>query len=220
MIIGFSGLDGCGKSTIIKLISDEIQHNEELKNAEVVWTRVGYTPFMNLLKSLARKMSGNKLPKAGRSEERTKAFKNPWVQQIWITLALLELIWIFAIKIRLKSTHKTVLLDRQIVDSIIDLQVLFGNDIIQSRKYGFLIKTLKVLSIRIQKVGLYIDIETSDYRCSIKHEPFPDLPEEKVIRYELYQEAFNNNVFDVVLDGKQQPQFSVQKILSSLNIKK
>jgi len=217
MIISFSGLDGCGKSTLIKLISDKILRSEGLNDIEVIWTRIGYTPFMIFIKNLARGMFANKLPKAGRSKQRTNAFKKPIVQQVWITLALLELIWIFTFKLRFRSIGKTVLLDRQIDDSIIDLQVSFGNNIIKSRKYSFLIMILKTLSVRIHKVGINIDIETSYYRCSIKHEPFPDLPEEKTIRYALYQEAFSKNVFDIVLDGSQPSQLSARKILSSLS---
>lgn len=213
MIISFSGLDGCGKSTIIKRIIPILEAKSDKKNeVEVVWTRVGYTPGMNYLKGFARKLAGKKLPSAGRSSERTKAFQRPSVQRLWISIALLELIYIFSIKLRFKSYSSHILLDRQIDDSIIDLKILFGEVVMSSMYYKFLIFILKKTSVRYSKVGLTIDLGTSDYRCSIKYEPFPDTKEEKVIRFGFYEELFKKDRGFLLLDGLEKLELNVNSI--------
>jgi len=211
MIIGFSGLDGCGKSTIIKALIDD---QGTKSNVEAVWTRVGYTPGINLLKTIARIFFSKSLPSPGRSQSRTKALKRPSVQRVWISVALLELIWIFSIKLRVLSFRKLLLLDRQIDDSLIDLKILFGQDILDDKFYSLLVFLLKKLSLKINKIGIVIDLETSDYRCSVKFEPFPDLPEEKIERIKLYEEILDINTFSLVLDGKQSVNDSLERIKS------
>ena len=202
MVIGFSGLDGCGKSTIIKALTEFLDANESSrKKVRVVWTRVGYTPGINFLKNVARKLLPNKLPAPGRSTARTKGLKKPFVQRLWITISLLELIWIFVVKLRFLSFGKVLLLDRQIDDSLIDLKILFGENIFNDKLYSFLVYLLKTLSVKIEKIAIDIDLETSDYRCSIKFEPFPDLPEEKSRRIKLYDEIIESEEFSLVLDG-------------------
>jgi hypothetical protein len=215
MIIGFSGLDGCGKSTIIKaLIGCLHEEKDSKRNVQTVWTRVGYTPGINLLKNIARKIFSKSLPTPGRSTSRTKSLKRPLVQRIWITVSLLELIWIFSIKLRVLSFRKVLLLDRQIDDSLIDLKILFGQDILNDKFYSMLVFLLKKLSLKIEKVGIKIDLKTSDYRCSVKFEPFPDLPEEKVERIKLYEQILDAKNFTLVLDGKQDINDSLKLIKS------
>lgn len=209
-IISFSGIDGCGKSTIINKISQSTSNH----NFTIYWTRVGYTPFLNLLKKIARFISFNKLPSPGRSKLRTKALQNSKVQMVWITLSLLELIWIFTVKLRFISLFRTVLLDRQIDDSIVDLKVMFGDEIVNRLSVRLLIFILTSLSIRYIKIGLNVDLPTSDYRCSIKYEPFPDLPNDKEHRFILYDNLFKNNVFDLVLDSTEPPEVIVSYIMN------
>ena len=215
MVIGFSGLDGCGKSTIIKaLIVFLYDEKNSKRHVQSVWTRVGYTPGINLLKNIARKIFSKNLPSPGRSTSRTKTLQRPLVQRVWITISLLELIWIFSIKLRVLSFRKVLLLDRQIDDSLIDLKILFGHDVLNDKFYRFLVFLLKKLSLNIEKVGIKIDLETSDYRCSVKFEPFPDLPEEKIERITFYEKILNKNNFSLVLDGTKDVNYSLQLLKS------
>lgn len=216
MIIGFSGLDGCGKSTLIKVLTTFLQEKRGNKSqVEVVWTRVGYTPGINFLKNLARKLFSKSLPTPGRSNSRTKALKRPFVQRIWITISLLELIWIFVIKLRFIAYGKILLLDRQIDDSLIDLKILFGQDILDDKFYSLLVILLEKLSLKIEKIAIEIDLETSDYRCANKFEPFPDLPEEKIERIRFYEQILNTDTFALTLDGKQDVNDSLELIKST-----
>ncbi|WP_163929930.1 hypothetical protein [Paraferrimonas sp. SM1919] len=211
MIVGFSGIDGCGKSTYIKMIKKEYEVN-------ILWTRIGYTPGMDKLKALARAILGKKLPKPGRSDVRTKGLKNPFVQRVWITLALIELFWIFIIKARIKSFNKILLLDRQLCDSIIDLKVLFGSEILQDPMYKAFIFIIGKLSPKIFKVGIFIDYETSIYRCKNKFEPFPDTDEEKQIRVNFYNEKQVINDFELLLDGNKSIEENFKLIKEKSNL--
>ncbi|QBY03127.1 hypothetical protein E2K93_01525 [Thalassotalea sp. HSM 43] len=213
MILSFSGLDGCGKSSIIEAITERVNNKHSQINVKCIWTRVGYTPFINFLKDCLRKSKLKSVPSPGRSRQRTNTLNKKPVRFLWISISLLELIYIFSIKLRFRSNKDLILLDRQIDDSIIDLSILFGEDIQRSWYVKVLLYVLKVTSVNYYKIGIEIDLPTSDYRCSIKYEPFPDLPEEKIIRHKYYEKALSSNAFSLILNGIDPIENSLEKVM-------
>ena len=91
-MIAFSGLDGAGKSTQIELL--KIYFEESGNKVVLFWSRGGYSPGMQSLKALMRKSKISSIPPHGRSKQREKSFSNPYVRKIWLSLAIIDLIFL------------------------------------------------------------------------------------------------------------------------------
>jgi len=170
-LITISGLDGAGKTTQINLMTEYL-HN---KNISVcyIWSRGGYTPGFLLLKKIIRKLTGKKMPVAGRTSEREKKLKNPKVAKIWLNIAIIDMFFLYAIYFRcLILLKKTIIADRYIWDTLIDFKLNF--DFIEIEKM-FAWKVL-IYCIPSPDFPLYLDIslEKALKRLSTKDEPFPD----------------------------------------------
>ena len=68
MLISFSGLDCSGKSTQINLLKEYLE--DKGYEVRVVWSRGGYTPGVEFLKSIIRG-GKSKAPEEQTAEERT-----------------------------------------------------------------------------------------------------------------------------------------------------
>jgi len=91
-LIAFSGLDGAGKSTQINLLIERLRQRGH--EPIYLWTRGGYTPILEFFKTLLRRLPGRTVPPLGNNPQRTRAFRRGWVRRLWLTLALLDLIWL------------------------------------------------------------------------------------------------------------------------------
>lgn len=208
-VVAFSGIDGCGKSTQIELLEQHfIRENIRYK---VIWARPGSTPFVLLLKAIAR-FFFRSLPKAGRSEKREELMKNSSMGRLWFYLTFLELVYIYKIKSRIiASFNYKVVFDRHTLDSVIDYQILlernlFGKWIVDRFLGG---------DKNCMKICLDISLDESFKRCNKKWEPFPDTEEEKVIRDSMYREHLPSYGY-VMLDGTRNSQDLHKNIISLL----
>ena len=95
VVVSFSGPDGSGKSTQIDLLSREL----ERKGAKpvVLWMRLGYTPGMNLTKSLLRKLLGRKLPTPGPSAKRNEMMGSSRIRRVWLVASAADLLFTSAV---------------------------------------------------------------------------------------------------------------------------
>lgn len=182
-LIAFSGIDGAGKSTQVHLLTETlVQHGYK---PVCLWTRGGYTGPFNTLKFLTRKVLGNKAVPSGRSEQRTRMFRKPWVRNVWLTLAMLDLILAYVVYIRfVKLTGRTVIADRYLWDTWIDFTLNFpGTDFASWRIWRF----LQSFTPRPDHVfALMVPVEESVHRSLRKNEPFPDAEEvleERIAHY-------------------------------------
>ena len=124
MLLAFSGLDCSGKSTQIDLLKDYFIKNN--KKQLVFWSRGGYTPGFQKLKYLLRRFSGKKLPHPGFSPQREKALSNPFIRRVWLTIAILDLIYYYAIYLRLKKLlNYNIICDRYLMDTNIDFKLTY-----------------------------------------------------------------------------------------------
>ena len=98
LLVAFSGLDGAGKSTQIEFLMDFLRRDG--RRPICIWTRGGYTPHFQGIKTLLRRASGRIVPPSGNNTERTEAFSKGYVRRLWLILALLDLLWIFGLKVR------------------------------------------------------------------------------------------------------------------------
>ena len=102
MIIVFSGVDCAGKSTQIELLKKEFL--SQGVTAQSLWLRGGYTPGFELLKNFLRIILGKKMIPVGRGKEKQKAMSNSFIVYLWLVIAMLDLLFLYAIIIRIKSS--------------------------------------------------------------------------------------------------------------------
>lgn len=183
--IAFSGIDGAGKSTQIDLILAAAANNG--KKPVYFWSRGGYTGPFNFLKSCLRKLLGRKLLPPGRNETRDKAFKKIWVRNLWLTLAIFDLLVVYGIYIRiLRISGRYIIADRYLWDTWIDFQLNFPDAKVDQ---WILWKILTWFSPRPDaSFMLVIPVAESLRRSTLKDEPFPDSKEVLSRRLEMYQE--------------------------------
>jgi dTMP kinase len=196
MLVSFSGLDCAGKSTQIELLKGHIK--DKGYNAEVIWSRGGYTPGVNFLKSLIRR--DNRKPEE-RSEEERKAMveREPRGGTLLLWLSIVDLIWYWGIIFRSKSLNKKIVIcDRYYWDTYIDFKLRYPNVNFENWV------SWKLLNKLYKKPDcdycLTVTPEESMRRSSLKFEPFPETEEKRVKRLDEYMKFIKDGKWKYVID--------------------
>jgi len=200
-MIAFSGLDGAGKSTQIKLIKE--YWNKQDKKVIVLWSRGGYTPGIELFKSLLRKSKNVFIPeKGGNSEQRKQSFSNFLVRKIWLSFAIIDLIYYYSFYIKFKELFGTkVICDRYIQDTLIDFKLNFPQENVRD---WYLWRVLNFIAAKPYKhFVLTISSEESHKRSKLKNEPFPDSKNTLEKRLKDYLDFVSYSKFAVHIDCEQ-----------------
>lgn len=186
LLIALSGIDGAGKSTQLEKLKYFFSSADQ--ETVTLWTRGGYTPGINRIKDLSRKFAGKKLPPSGNSSQREQILGRSWVQKVWLTLAILDLVRIYGIHVRIWLWRdKVVICDRFLWDTLIDFKILFPHVAVEQwNLWRFLVWITPRPALQCL---LMIPLELSESRCAQKYEPFPDTPERRRRRYALYAQA-------------------------------
>ena len=195
-MIAFSGIDCSGKSTQIAIIKKHLE--DKGKKVEVIWSRGGYTPWVEGIKTLIR-------PDKHYTEEEKKSYREAVSNSAFKSrLLLLASIWdlarYYGIVFRWKElTGKTVVCDRYIWDTLIDFKVKFP-------KFAF----EKWLSWKIMLKLIYqpkhafiftIPPEESMRRSELKNDPHPEPYEMRVYRIDCYLEQIEKDRWNHVIDA-------------------
>lgn len=183
-IIILSGIDGSGKSTNIKLISNYLK---SLKfTFFYIWTRGGYTPIFLYMKSLARFIWGVKKLPSGNSEKRKKILKNNLISNLWVNIAIFDLILYWGFFLRFKMIfYDVIVCDRYLLDTFIDFEINFPNIKLNRNLLWFLLT--KITPKPDLSLMLTIPFIESRKRLLSKKEPFPDDDKLALTRYKLYE---------------------------------
>ena len=183
MIIIFSGTDGAGKSTQIGNLENTLKNQG--KKPLYLWSRGGYTPMFSVIKKITRKLLNKKLPKQGNSDSRDKLLKKGSVSTLWLSIAIIDLIFLYDLYVRLQSLFgKVVICDRYIDDTAIDFKHNFSDSF---NSNSFLWKLLITFTPKPDySFLLHVPVSTSQYRSTLKNEPFPDSKETLEFRLKCY----------------------------------
>lgn len=210
-MIVFSGLDGAGKSTQIEMLKSYFQNKN--KSVFVFWSRGGYTNGFELLKKTIRIILGKKLPKSGNSKGREKALSNQNVQKVWLNIAILDLIFYYAIYLRVqeKILGKKVICDRYVYDTFIDFKLNFP---LQKFENWFVWKLLLKTALKpTHHFVVLISVDESQIRSKQKFEPFPDTAETLENRLVYYKEYLAKNG-GIYINGFESKSIIKEQILS------
>ena len=171
-MISISGIDCCGKSTQIELLCEELKSKG--RKCEVVWSRGGYTPGIQVVKGIFRKEKN--VSKEERIKYSEEVNGNPIKRKLLFIASLMDLWLYYSLVLRLKE--------------------IFGKTVICDFEHGFWWRlTLKTMVKPNPSIVMFIPAEESMRRSGLKDEPFPEPIDVRQKRIEMYYSLAGKNVW-------------------------
>lgn len=195
-MITFSGIDCSGKSTQIDIIKKYLEDNG--KKVEVIWSRGGYTPWVEGIKTLIR-------PDKHYSEEQKKAYResvssSSFKSKLLLFASIWDLARYYGIVFRWKEWGgKLVVCDRYIWDTLIDFRVKFP-DIDFEKWFSWKIM-LKLIHKPTHSFVFTIPAEESMRRSHLKDDPHPEPYNVRAYRINCYLEQIEKGRWSHVIDA-------------------
>lgn len=196
MMISFSGIDGSGKGTQIRLLEAHLIENGI--KFKTIWARGSWTPGVELIKKVVRQ--DRNFSEVQKEAYRREARTNPKKQKIILILSIMDLLWFFGVYYRfLKIFNKVVICDRYIWDTLIDFRVNFSG-------YEFekwLLWKLLIMFIPYPNTAviLFITAEQSQVRGLLKKEANMESLEIKERKTKEYLRLIKEGRWTNVIDG-------------------
>jgi len=209
-MISFSGIDCSGKSTQIELLKKALEQSG--KKCEVIWSRGGYTPGMDLMKKIIRR--GKVTTKEERLKQSAEVNENPKKRKLLFLASLIDLWGFYTITLRIKGIGKEIICDRYIWDTYIDFKMKYPE---YDFEHGFWWQfTIKTMVKPNPSFCLFIPAEVSMYRSSLKDEPFPEPVEVRQERIEWYLREMKNCRWQHEIDATQSINDVYAQIMSKI----
>jgi len=138
LLISVSGIDSSGKSTQLSRLLEAAQARGE--RPVRLWSRPGYTPTLEAAKASLKRFrsSGAAATNTEGAKPRTyprraASFRSGLRKRAWLSLALLDLIWWYGVRLRAwRAAGRTVICDRYLPDCWVDFRVNFPDDDVES----------------------------------------------------------------------------------------
>ena len=134
-VVAIGGMDRAGKSIQRRALMEHLVAS----GYEPVyrWSRVGYTRRLERAKRWLRRLRGGGVREADAPRsypQRASRMRSPAKRRLWMTVALLDLLWEYAISVRsLRARGRAVVCDRWLCDALVDLRVNFPQDRVEER---------------------------------------------------------------------------------------
>lgn len=199
MLVTFSGVDNSGKTTQISCFSKMLSKHK--CRHICVWARGGYTPGIELFKRVLRAVLPKTVPRKANVAQRNKAFSKKKIRQIWLIVAIIDLMIIWGVYVRWALMRGNIVIcDRYIDDTLVDFIEDFPSDDVGEWMLW------KILRSVIPKPNisflLIVPIEEQARRSVQKGEEFPDSEGTRFNRMERYcDEGFFPDTLYLRIDG-------------------
>jgi len=195
-MISFSGIDCGGKSTQIEKISEYLKSRG--KRCRVIHSRGGYTPMLELAKTLIRRDRGGSAEDHARYREEVHG--SPKKRKLLLWLSIADLGAYYGIWFRLVELFgTTILADRYFWDSYIDFKMKYPEFDFER---WLVWRVAKAIYKKPKHSIIYtIPAELSMYRSTLKDEPWPEPVEVRRDRIDRYMAEIDKGRWQHIIDA-------------------
>lgn len=195
-MISFSGIDCGGKSTQIERISEYLKSRG--KRCRVIHSRGGYTPMLELVKTLIRRDRGGNAEDHARYREEVHG--SPKKRKLLLWLSIADLGAYYGIWFRLVELFgTTILADRYFWDSYIDFKMKYPEFDFER---WLVWRVAKAIYKKPKHSIIYtIPAELSMYRSTLKDEPWPEPVEVRRDRIDRYMAEIDKGRWQHIIDA-------------------
>lgn len=203
-VIALSGVDCAGKSTQRDLLVAALLARG--CSPVTVYTRPGYSPGLRSARRVLRALTGKKVKQdrngvsasPSRFPRRAANLGHPLKRRVWLTAALLDLLWLYTVRIRLwRARGRVVLCNRYLMDALVDFRVNFPGDRVEER---LLCRLLRRFAVRPEAaICLMIPATETGIRSRAKsrfHWETPEVLEQRWREYRSLSEDLGVQVLD------------------------
>jgi len=203
IVVALGGVDCAGKSTQRDLLVAELCTRG--CSPVNIYTRPGHSAGLRFVRravrclTLHRKAARSGVSReAGRYPRRASNIGHPLQRRLWVTAALLDLLWVYGLWVRwLRRRGRVVICNRYVLDALVDLRVNFPADRVEER---WLWRLLRRCSVRPDaSFCLLLAPEETVERARRKaryHWETLDVLRERLREYQALSAAFEAQVLD------------------------
>lgn len=197
-MISFSGIDCSGKSTQIEIVQ-KLLKDRNIKN-RVIWSRGGYTPWVEKIKNLIRRDKG--FSDEQKDEYRQQINNSSPKAKLLLWASIWDLVRYYGLVFRwIEFRGVTIICDRYIWDTYIDFKIKFRQiDFENWICWKILLKCVKKPEYSIVFV---IPVAESMLRSDLKNDLHPETHEQRTERIAYYIREIKIKRWSYVIDAMQ-----------------
>jgi thymidylate kinase len=169
MLVTFSGVDGCGKTTQAQALQSAFETC--LLRANYTWSRGGSASWIALLNRWIKRFTGiarTPLKQDGQTaaevkmQARQEQLRSPWKRAVWSWLTAVELVLQYTWRVTLPLLRgRVVICDRYVEDALADWAAYFGEAAVEKRLAARLLHALSPRPSRAYWLDLPVEVAQS-----------------------------------------------------------